>query len=65
MARGTLQQAIATAERLGAVRANGLEWPLPVFHTTDDDTPAVWDGTLTRSGEWQKTAVFAPSKVSK
>ena len=52
MARGTLAQALATAERIGATRANGLSWPIPVWHAIDDDTPAAWDGELTRAGEW-------------
>lgn len=52
MARGTLAAALATAKKLEAVKCNRLEWPLPVFHAADDDTPATWDGELTSGGEW-------------
>ena len=52
MARGTLAGTLATAARLAAVKANRLEWPLPVWHAIDDDTPATWDGELTSGGEW-------------
>jgi hypothetical protein len=52
MARSTLEATMATAERLAAVRANRLAWPIPVFHATNDDTPAVWDGVIDRDGNW-------------
>lgn len=52
MARGTLAATLATAAKLATVKANRLEWPLPVFHAVDDDTPATWDGELTSGGEW-------------
>ena len=52
MARSTLAATMATAERLAAVRANRLAWPIPVFHATNDDTPAVWDGVIDRDGNW-------------
>lgn len=52
MARGTLPQAMARAATLAAVKANKLEWPLPVFHATSDDVPAQWDGQITSDGEW-------------
>ena len=52
MARGTLAATLATASRLAAVKANRLEWPLPVWHAIDDDTPATWRGELTSGGEW-------------
>jgi len=52
MARGTLAQAVAMAERMAAVKGNRLAWPLPVFHAVNEDTPAAWDGSLTRGGDW-------------
>jgi hypothetical protein len=52
MARGTLAAAIATAERLATVRANRMTWPIPVFHASNDDTPAVWNGVIDRDGNW-------------
>ncbi len=52
MARSTLSATMATAERLATVRANKVAWPIPVFHTPDDDTPAVWDGAIDRGGNW-------------
>lgn len=52
MARGTLAAAMATAARLAAVKANRLEWPLPVFFSADDDTPGEWRGELNQAGEW-------------
>lgn len=52
MARGTLAATLATAEKIASIKANRLEWPLPVFHAIDDETPGVWDGELTSGGEW-------------
>lgn len=52
MARGTLAQALETAARMAAVKANNLIWPLPVWHVVDDEVPATWNGSLNRAGEW-------------
>lgn len=52
MARGSLGQALARAKHLESVRANKLEWPIPVFHAVDDATPAQWNGKITSGGEW-------------
>jgi hypothetical protein len=52
MARSTLAAALATAERLATIRANKLEWPIPVFHATGEDTPGGWNGEIDRAGNW-------------
>jgi hypothetical protein len=52
MARSTLAATMTTAERLAAVRANKVTWPIPVFHATNEDTPAVWNGAVDRDGNW-------------
>jgi hypothetical protein len=52
MARSTMAATMATAEKLATVRANKVSWPMPVFHVTDENVPAVWNGSIDRGGNW-------------
>lgn len=53
MTAGSLERALAVAERLAAVKPNQLNWPVPVWHVVSHDEPtATWHGKLTRAGEW-------------
>lgn len=52
MAQSTMAATMATAERLATVRANRVTWPIPVFHGTDENVPAVWNGAIDRAGNW-------------
>ena len=52
MARGTREALLRTADKLAAVKANGLSWPMDVMHVINDDIPGTWSGTIGSDGVW-------------